>query len=241
MVVQVDVGYGRGWLAPPAAASLQRLDRQLGHAMQTTELGRTWVQQWRHWENYQKNGYPIALHPDTPSIHQLGYAMDTDEGQRHIRLLNENGWKQTVIRNGKIIEPWHFEYFQSDDKHINDRPPTPTVPKEEDDMQSVRTPNGKIYGMAVGSIVHYSRPSQAKITTAVNSATDETHNVSLPEFVDLLDGMLIPRTVLDKDGNVLNPETGNFEVGGAWSWERVNKAANDRIEKKLDALLLTKK
>lgn len=237
MVTQVDVGNGRGWLAPPAAASLKRLDRQLGHAMQTTELGRTWARQYEHWLTYQRYGNPIALHPNTPSIHQLGFAMDTDEGQRHVALLNENGWKQTVYRNGKLIEPWHFEYDASRDKHINDPLPTPSVPKEEDTMQSVRTPNGKIYGMGVGSIVHFSRLSEAKITTAVNSATDETHNLSLAEFVDLLDGMLIPRNAVDASGNVLNPETGKYEVGGAWSWSRVNKAANDRIEKKLNELL----
>ena len=238
MVVQVDVGYGRGWLAPPAAASLKRIDRQLGHTMQTTELGRTWARQYEHWLKYQRDGYPIALHPNTPSIHQLGYAMDTDEGQRHIGLLNENGWKQTVIRNGKIVEPWHFEYDASRDKHINDRPPAPSIPKEDDTMQSISI-NGNLYGVDTQFITHYGTVLQAKVTREVTSVADELHDLNKAygnradeAWVELLDGLGIPRQVLNGKGEVFNPQSEKFEGNGTWSREREILAALSKLTAK---------
>lgn len=229
---QVDLGFGRGWLSRPAAASIRRVDRQIGHPLQITEAGRTRARQMEHWLTYQRVGRPIALHPDTPSEHQKGLSIDSDEAQRIIAILEDHGWRRTVYRwvNGRwtLVEPWHFEYFAHLDNHRND--PEPTAPQEDDmSQQSVRAPSGKIYAMATSSIVHMKKPSTAKITTAVNSTKDETHNVTLPEFAELLDGMFIPRDVLDIHGNVLNPETGRFEEGGAWSYARANKAANDKI------------
>lgn len=112
-----DLGGGRGWLNDGPAQSLFRIDKALGHRMQITEAGRTWAEQNEHWLRYQRYGYPIALHPDTPSIHQKGGAIDTNEGQNHIALLASHGWKRTVYRNGKLVEPWHFEYFPGEDKY----------------------------------------------------------------------------------------------------------------------------
>ncbi|MGO3662430.1 hypothetical protein, partial [Microbacterium gubbeenense] len=127
----VDLGHGRGWLADDAAASLARIDAALGHAMQVTEAGRS---QEKADENYAAylaylNGSgpwaPIAL-PGNQSVHCLGRAIDTDEGQEHITLLAEHGWRRTVYRAGRLVEPWHFEYFADEDQHINEQ--------EDDDM-----------------------------------------------------------------------------------------------------------
>jgi hypothetical protein len=58
------------------------------------------------------------LHPDTPSVHQIGLAIDTDE--QLVAILNDHGWYQTVYRNGRLVEPWHFEYQSWRDNHINE-------------------------------------------------------------------------------------------------------------------------
>lgn len=116
----IDLGAGRGWLDTDAAKSIARIDAQIGHPQQITEAGRTWAQQKRHWDTYQRNGSPIALHPDAPSIHQLGNAIDTDE--RHVAVLNDHGWYQTVYRRGVLVEPWHFEYFANRDNHYGEEP-----------------------------------------------------------------------------------------------------------------------
>lgn len=113
--MRVDLGGGRGWLEDPAAKSLCRIDRQIGHLLQVTEAGRTWEQQNEHFQIYLRDGYPIALSPDAPSIHQLGGAIDTNE--RLVAILNDHGWYQTVYRDGVLVEPWHFEYFASRDNH----------------------------------------------------------------------------------------------------------------------------
>lgn len=113
----VDLGGGRGWLNAGPAASIFRIDKALGHRMQITEAGRTWAQQNAHWQRYQKYGHPIALHPNTPSVHQKGAAIDTNEGQNHVALLARHGWRRTVYRKGKLVEPWHFEYFPDEDRY----------------------------------------------------------------------------------------------------------------------------
>jgi len=122
---QVDLGFGRGWLNRPAANSIRRIDRQIGHPMQITEAGRTWARQNEHYQRYLRNGSPIALSPNAPSIHQKGGAIDSNEAQRIVAVLEEHGWRRTVYRwvKGKwtLVEPWHFEYFTHLDKHLNDR------------------------------------------------------------------------------------------------------------------------
>lgn len=140
---KVDLGFGRGWLARPAAESIWRIDRQIGHALQITEAGRDYATQMRHWLNYQRNGYPIALHPDTPSLHQKGNAVDSNEAQRILRIMEENGWRRTVYRwvNGvwTLVEAWHFEHFAHLDKRINEGSAAAGgsgtfIPKEWDEM-----------------------------------------------------------------------------------------------------------
>lgn len=245
---KVDLGFGRGWLDKGPAASIRRIDRQIGHPLQITEAGRSFFRQEEHWLKYLRDGWPIALNPNTPSEHQKGKSVDSDEAQRIQRIMEDNGWRRTVYRwvNGvwTLVERWHYEYFPHLDLHINDDSAeggvVTLIPEENDMAKSVRTPNGKIYAIDTGSILHYSRPSQAKVTTAVNDAgpgDGEIHNLTLAQFVDYLDGMMIPRNVLDKDGNVWNPEAndlkGAFEVGGAWSWERENRATLLRLERSL--------
>lgn len=138
---RVDLGGGRGWLDGPAAASLFRIDRAIGHRCQISEAGRTWEQQMRFWQIFQAGGN-IALHPDAPSEHQKGKAIDSDEAQQFVALMEEHGWRRTVYRWGNgvwtLVERWHFEYFAHLDKHINDGAPasdtaTP-IPKEWDEM-----------------------------------------------------------------------------------------------------------
>lgn len=124
----VDIGGGRGRLAPAAAASLRRLDARIGHLWDINEAWRSPEQAdanyaaYVAYRNYQNGGpfapwAPIAL-PANASIHCIGYAIDTDE--QIVWLLNENGWFQTVYRNGQLVEPWHFEYDYSRDQYRNE-------------------------------------------------------------------------------------------------------------------------
>lgn len=131
-----DLGHGRGWLNAPAAASLRRVDAQIGHPLQITEAGRTPAQQQVHWDRYQRylNGgpwAPLAARPGT-SPHEFGNAIDTDE--RLVAVLAEHGWWRPLAS-----EPWHFVYRAWADKHINDPAPSPVPipipePTQEDEM-----------------------------------------------------------------------------------------------------------
>ena len=117
-----DLGFGRGWASPEAAASIWRIDAALGHAMQITEAGRSAADADRNYARYQAylNGTgpwaPIA-YPSWMSVHCWGNAIDSDEAQRFIALMARHGWRRTVYRNGKLEEPWHFEYFIDEDQH----------------------------------------------------------------------------------------------------------------------------
>lgn len=121
---QVTLDHGRGWLDVGAAASLVRVDADLGRPLDINEAGRTWQQQDAHYQAYQRylDGgpwAPIALPPGS-SIHEFGRAIDTDDHVRHTALLNEHGWHQTVYRGGVLVEPWHFEYDYTRDQHLTE-------------------------------------------------------------------------------------------------------------------------
>ncbi|WEK60496.1 MAG: D-alanyl-D-alanine carboxypeptidase family protein [Candidatus Microbacterium colombiense] len=125
--VIVNLGGGRGLLREAPAKSLARIDRALGHRMQITEALRSWSQQNEHYQTFLRYGRPIAKSPDGPpkgdgpSIHQLGYAIDSDEAQEHQALMEDHGWRRTVYRwvDGvwTLIEGWHFEYDEARDNH----------------------------------------------------------------------------------------------------------------------------
>ena len=130
----VDIGHGRGRLAPDAARSLARVDAARGRP---SDVNSAWrdpklQQQLRDaYEAYLRGGpwAPIAFTPDT-SIHCRGYALDTDDhSPADVRLWNDHGWFQTVYRwvGGKLtlVEPWHFEYDRTRDRHLHDPAPKP--------------------------------------------------------------------------------------------------------------------
>jgi len=64
-LTKVDIGGGRGWLAPKPAASLRRIDAQLGRLADINEAGRSPEQananraRWLAYERYL-NGGPLA-------------------------------------------------------------------------------------------------------------------------------------------------------------------------------------
>lgn len=149
-----DLGAGRGWLDAPAAASICRIDAQLGHPVQITEAGRTYQQQQEHYDRYLAYlaggpWAPIALDPDTPSVHQVGYATDSDEADAPWK---ENGWFHTVYRDGVLVEPWHREYDASRDQHIND--PAPTASHQENTDMGLRIITSPYYRAAGQQVLH---------------------------------------------------------------------------------------
>lgn len=261
----VDIGGGRGRLARPAAASLARVDADFrsafGRAADINEAWRSPEQADRNFRAYQAwLAYQAGRGPKVPwapigfaakdSIHCRGYALDTDDtSAAQMRIWNDHGWFWTVYRNGVLVERWHLEYNAARDNHRNDPAPTgggsaAPVPKEDDDMQSIVV-NGHKYGVDTEFITHYGNEPQAKITRGVTSATDEQHTLTLVDFVNLLDGLGIPRNVVDGiKGQIFNPQSGAFEINGTWSRRREilaeqAKAAAEqaKISAKLDKLL----
>lgn len=148
-----DLSNGRGWLNPAEAASIARIDRHLGRPLQISEAGRSFFQQEKFYNAWLNGTGNYALSPygpprgNGPSVHQSGGAIDTDDWVRYTWLLNEHGWFQTVFwPDGSLREGWHFEYFASRDKHINDPAPAPAdvapvIPAGEEEEDEMATKN----------------------------------------------------------------------------------------------------
>lgn len=137
-------------------------------------------------------------------------------------------------------EPWHFRIpniFRTPPATPAGQSSTPNLPKESDNMQSILV-NGHKYGVDTEFLTHYGNEAQATITRQVTSATDEQHKLaSLTDFQNLLDGLGIPRNVVDgHKGQVYNPQSGKFERNGTWSRRREILAGQARIEAKLNTL-----
>lgn len=106
----VDLGHGRGWLNADAAASLWRVDAQIGHPLQVTDAGRTGEQQ-AHLRWLYENGLGSYAAPRGESPHEQGNAIDTNE--RLVDILHDHGWRRPLA-----FEPWHFVYWPNYDNHI---------------------------------------------------------------------------------------------------------------------------
>lgn len=138
---------GRGWLAAPAAASVHRIDRQLGRAADINEAGRSPEQADKNhaaWLAFLAGGpkAPYAL-PARLSVHCQGMAVDSDDWYSRGRAVvwRANGWRQTARypNDPKKDEPWHGEYFIALDQHrfdpaLSGAATTPPKQEEDEDM-----------------------------------------------------------------------------------------------------------
>lgn len=129
----VDIGYGRGRLAPDAAASVRRIDAELGRPLDVNSAWRDPELQdrmYRAWVAYIDGRGPKPNHgralPSWSSVHCKGRAIDTDDTALG-RVLNAHGWFRTASD-----EPWHYEYFSGRDNHRNKPAGTGTtdIPEE---------------------------------------------------------------------------------------------------------------
>lgn len=157
MMLQVDLGHGRGWAAPDAAASIFRIDAQIGHPVQVTEAGRTHERQAELRANWEAGepGYYFALPPDPPegpSVHQSGEAVDSDE---HDAPWEENGWVQTALQRG---ETWHREYRRDRDKRYDPNHTAAltarTLTTDQGDIMGIRIISSPFFRAAQQQVIH---------------------------------------------------------------------------------------
>lgn len=123
----VDIGGGRGRLAPNPAASLARIDAQLGRLADVNDAWRSpnvADENSRKWLAYQNGTGPIAPYAldRWGSIHCRGYATDSDDwyDPAAAAIWRRNGWRQTALYpvGDSRREPWHGEYDEALDQHL---------------------------------------------------------------------------------------------------------------------------
>lgn len=127
----VDLGHDRGWLNADAAASLWRVDAQIGHPLQVTDAGRTGEQQ-AHLRWLYENGQGSFAAKPGESPHEAGNAIDTNE--RLVDILHDHGWRRPLA-----FEPWHFVYWPNYDNHINESAEDDMTPDQAADLAAVKS------------------------------------------------------------------------------------------------------
>lgn len=139
----VDIGGGRGRLAPNPAASLRRIDAQLGRLADVNDAWRSPEvadENRRKWLAYQNGTGPAAPYAldRWGSIHCRGYAADSDDWYNGgaAGVWRRNGWRQTARYPDSRDEPWHGEYDESLDEYFTGSAAGGSTPFEEEDMNA---------------------------------------------------------------------------------------------------------
>ncbi len=258
----VDLGYGRGWLDRKPAASIFRIDQRIGHPIQITEAGRTWERQNEWHQKYLRDGYPIALSPNTPSVHQEGGAVDSDEAQRILAIMHDNGWRRTVYRwiNGvwTLVEEWHFEYFEHLDNHRHEGTPAGGNAQPLEDVMNAdqekkldRVVSRVDWLMERVAGSNESGPSITDLLRAIESDTDRVRTVV---GGSLKDGAVVGGNVINRlraikaaQGDELTKEdlqeviAGIIESagGGGLTQEEITDAVDEGFRRGIDSLTIT--
>lgn len=157
-LTKTDLGHGRGWASPTAAASIRRIDTQLGRPADINEAGRSPEkadENHRKWLAYLAGGpwAPYAL-PASKSVHCTGDAADSDDwyDPAAAAVWYDNGWRQTARypNDRKKDEPWHGEHFPELDNHRNDPDPITLL----GDPMSLRIIDSPFYRAAGYRVIH---------------------------------------------------------------------------------------
>lgn len=129
---------------------------------------------------------------------------------------------------GDFNNPWAVPDFAGGGNVVP--PPTPDN-EDEDEMYSVKMNNIQ-YGLGKEFITYYGDSRQRKLgkeITGNNILHDFGNGDGASEpfqnFMALFDALGIPRTAINGQGLILNPENGNYEFNGTWSRSREILAA----------------
>ncbi|WVX89728.1 endolysin protease M15 domain [Microbacterium phage Curie] len=162
--------------------------------------------------------------PPEDSEHVQGIAYDTSHVTHSLQYAGPYGFYQRYS--------WDKPHFEFDPGRVRIRPIAKSI-KEVGAVEKFIWINGKWYALGWGKIKHLKNPAQY---------TDVKNVMGLPEFIltdnrrleawgNLLDGYGIEPGVVNDAGFVLDPFTGRWEAGGAWSEDRATRALLMKIAK----------
>jgi hypothetical protein len=155
-------------------------------------------------------------------------------GSRRGKWMRANAHRFGLIASGDGFgEGWHFDVLNvfaavpgaptTSNPGNSHTPTAPAVPTSEEDTVtvSIRLNKKHLYAIGAEFISHHGTDDQAETTRKIMTVSDELHDVNTTQFRDLLDGLGIPRDVVNIDkGWVKNPETDKYESNAVWSRNR---------------------
>lgn len=222
--------FNHGWDQCVALANLYQ-ESVLGQPFVAVGSAYQWWTLFRNYpalyNTYKQSGVPIA---GAVVVSRYGI-YDAPNG--HIEVVtsvNSDGSFNTMGQNASGHRyVWRYRRTMQNilgflHPYNNPANPKPARQEEDDDMQSIIVDGVHLFAVSSEFISHHGTEAQANITRNVMSATDELHKLSTTQFMELLDGLDIPRNVV-KAGSVLNPQSGALEVNGTWSRSREILAA----------------
>lgn len=252
-LIKTDLGHGRGWASPKAAASIRRIDAQLGRVADINEAGRSPEQananraRWLAYERYLNGGpwapkAPFALGADQ-SVHCWGNAADSDDwyNAQAAAVWRDNGWKQTARYPGNKAkdEPWHGEYFEHLDNHRNDPAPAGAVttpPQEDDDMLMLNITVGDRThkcALGVGTFRHFIQSDPFEHIKNLARFDDQWQPVTRDQLPALLRTYGCDLHIWDVRGGefvVLDPLDGSVRSGNVWTAVNAARSSIEQVK-----------
>lgn len=260
-LTKTDLGHGRGWASPKAAASIRRIDAQLGRLADINEAGRSPEQananraRWLAYERYLNGGpwapkAPYALGADQ-SVHCWGNAADSDDwyNPQAAAVWRDNGWKQTARyfdRNGRPTakdEPWHGEYFEHLDNHRNDPAGGATtaaaITLEDSAMRTIRWNEKHVFTLGEEKVSHQDVPVDAINAAIIHNPDRKYLELDDAGLTTALKTFGVPWSAVDACMRGLAYDITGAVGGRYWSRAVEQKIDTSRLAQSLDDLRRT--
>lgn len=191
-----------------------------------TKIG--YVQVYKVGDEFDTYCHTINTGTSTFRLATWGEKTGTSWGGPHLHLVRSKTWDAAWNTNRAVLDPRPIiraRLAEANKPAGGNATPLPTLGEQDPMTHSIRVDKKHYFSVGAEFIAHHGTVEQATVTRKVTSVRDELHDLTSKQFLDLLDGLGIPRSVVSvKNGlvqfGVLNPETGKHGSNQVWSRTR---------------------
>lgn len=189
-----------------------------------TKIGYVWV--YKVGDEFDAYCHTMATGATTFRLATWGEKTGSSWGGPHLHLVRSKYWDAAWNTNRAVMDPRPVikNRIAEMSRPASTKPPVVISPNEGDIVTEQVKVAGKHY-FTVGPefLTHHGNMPQANIVRSVMGGA--VHHITSAQFLDLLDGLGIPRNVVNVkngvvQGGALNPETGKISPNQVWSRTR---------------------